>query len=104
MTDRHSSNMLLFNKKILKNSGLFVQNEEKLDSKIFLLFDPTHLFKSVYNNWFKKINFQCPNFITDDKKKDMLPPFSHINELYELEKGKHEKWHINSQNRYNTPK
>ena len=36
-------------------------------------------------------NFQCPTFITDDKKKDMLPSFSHINELYELKKGKHEK-------------
>ena len=50
-----------------------MKNEEKLDSKILLLFDPAHLFKNVYNNWLKKINFQCPTFITDDKKKDMLP-------------------------------
>ena len=52
------TNMSLFNKKMLKNSeDLFVQNEEKVDIKIFLLFDPTHLFKNVYNNWMKKINF-----------------------------------------------
>ena len=96
MTDGHSSNMPLFNKKSLKNSeDLFAQNEEKLDSKILLLFDPTHLFKNVYNNWLKKINFQCPTFIIDDKKKDMLPSLSHINELYEPEKGKHEKMAYN---------
>ena len=91
MTDGHSSNMSLFNKKILKNSDQFVQNEEKLDGKIFMSFDPTQLFKNVYNNWLPKINFQCPTFITDHKKKDMLASFLHINELYEPEKGKHLK-------------
>ena len=68
-----------------------MQNEEKLDRKIFLLFDTTHLFNNVDNNWLKRIDFQCPTFITDDKKKYMLPSFPHINELYELEKRKHEQ-------------
>ena len=63
MTDGHSSNMSLINKKILKNEqGLFVYNEDKRDSKIIPKYDNTHLFKNFYNNWSKKIDFYILHF------------------------------------------
>ena len=45
MTDGHSANVSLFNKKILKNPGdLFIPNEKSPGSKIFPFFDTSHLF------------------------------------------------------------
>ena len=62
ITDGHSSNMTLFNSKILKNhSDLSIVNEMNPDNLIFPLFDPVHIFKNFYNNWTKKVKFECPN-------------------------------------------
>ena len=50
ITDGHSSNMPLIKKKVLKSEqDLFVYNEDKRDSKIFPIYDNTHLFKNFYN-------------------------------------------------------
>ena len=93
MTDGHSSNITLFNTKILKNSshGMSTANEIKPEDIIFLLFDPVHIFKNYYNNWMKKISFQCPHIEPSANKKVLNPDFSHIQALYEIELSKPQK-------------
>ena len=89
MTDGHSSNMTLFNSKILKNpSDLSIVNEMNPDNLIFPLFDQVYIFKNFYNNWNKKVKFECPNIDCDVHKKVLAPNFSNIQELYLIELGK----------------
>ena len=93
MTDGHSSNMKLFNIKILKNvpENLSVPNYENIGSYIFLLFDLPHLFKNVYNNWMNKKIFECPHVDSSGIKTFIFPNFSHLKELYDIESGKSQK-------------
>ena len=74
MTDGHSSNMKLFNNKILNNvhENLSVPNVDNLGSFIFLLFDPAHIFKNLYNNWMAKEIFECPH--VDSRGNKTYPP------------------------------
>ena len=51
---------------------------------LHLLFDGTHLFKNFYNNFQRRKNFSCPSF--DDNEPDFHPQFSHVQELYEMER------------------
>ena len=92
MTDGHSSNMKPFNIKILKNvsENLSVPNYENICSYIFLLFDPPHLFKNVYNNWMVKKIFDCPH-VDSSGSMTYLPKISHLKELYDIESGKSQK-------------
>ena len=85
MTDGHSSNMKLFNTKILGKDldKVFVENPDSPGSNIYLMYDPVHLFKNFYNNWTKKINFDCP---TEDLKGTLEPNFLYLQQLYDIEK------------------
>ena len=90
--DGHSANVSLLNKKILKNPGdLFISNEKSPGSKIFPFFDTSHLFKNFYNNWMAKGTFQCPLMDEEQMNKTIHPSFSHLRELYDIEKGRPEK-------------
>ena len=62
ITDGHSSNMKLFNNKILQNvpGNLSVPNKASPGSSIYLLYDTVHLFKNLYNNWMTRKEFECP--------------------------------------------
>ena len=68
MTDGHSSNMALFNKRILKDvpMHLSIPNESNPGSSIFMFYDTVHIFKNFYNNWMNKIYFQCPPLVGED--------------------------------------
>ena len=81
MTDGHSSNMKLFNTKILgKDSDeLCVENPDSPGSQIYLMYDPVYLFKNFYNNWTKKINFDC---LTGTIELN----FGYLQHLYDIEK------------------
>lgn len=52
--------------------------------RLFLLFDPTHNIKNLYNNWLKKSTFTFP-----DERSELLSAkhahFSNIKQLYEKE-------------------
>ena len=81
---------------MLKNpEDVCVENEYNPGSKIFPCFDNTHLFKNFYNNWRTKPCFECPLIDSDTVEKateeTIFPSFSHIEELYEIEKGRLEK-------------
>ena len=50
---------------------------------LHLIFDPTHLFKNFYNNFERKKKFI---YHENDTNELVQPCFSHINELYEMER------------------
>ena len=78
MTDGHSSNMNFFNNKLLKNKSDTCLSMES-GSKNIPFYDNTHIFK-------------CPSFPQVENMQEVVSPsFSHLNELYMLEKGKHQK-------------
>lgn len=54
--------------------------------RLFLLFDPVHGFKNMYNNFESRERFVCPDF--NDFSKVIFPTFKHVRELFELELGK----------------
>ena len=49
--------------------------------RIFLLFDPVHIFKNYYNNFVNRKYFECPDFDGTVVKPNM----QHIREIYTLE-------------------
>lgn len=54
--------------------------------RLFLLFDPVHGFKNMFNNFESRDRFVCPDF--DDHSKVIFPTFKHVRELFEMELGK----------------
>ena len=56
------------------------------ESRLFLAFDSVHNLKNCYNNFVNKRNFKCPDW--DNFSKVIAPSFSHIEELYRIERGK----------------
>ena len=55
----------------IKNTGGSTLQRKKVDllecvfyylSVIYLLYDPVHIFKNIFNNWLRKLNFVCPYF------------------------------------------
>ena len=50
---------------------------------LHLLFDSTHLFKNLYNNFQRRKIFHCPTF---EGQPELHPNFQHVVELYEIEK------------------
>jgi hypothetical protein len=82
LTDGHSANRRFYSEKLCGgNLASSAPNPHFPGEKIFLLFDPTHLFKNYYSNFFNKKIFSCPDF--DDQK--VQPNFQHIKDLYEKE-------------------
>ena len=90
MTDGHSSNMKFFSRKILKNPA-DVFSLDEYGSKIFPMFDNTHLFKNMYNNWCSYETFTCPPFPLSDSTSEISASFAHLKELYSIEKNKLQK-------------
>ena len=54
-------------------------------SVLFLLYDLTHLFKNIYNNWITE-KMQKLRYIDPDSKETKIASFAHIKEIYENEK------------------
>ena len=92
MTDGHSSNMNFFNNKLLKSkSNLFVLMDSGAKNVPF--YYNTHIFKNVYNNWSNYDSFECPSFPNIENTHEIISPtFSHLKELYLLEKGRNKKF------------
>ena len=67
--------------------NLWVSNPcNQLIDKMFLLFDPVHIFKCFFTNFLNKEVFICPSFTLENEF--LSGNFAHIRELYELELGK----------------
>jgi len=82
--DNHASNRSLFLNKFcngeLKSK---VQNPADISKPLFLIFDPTHNFKNIYNNFQKSKVFE---FHSSSSFK--MASFHHIESLFELESEK----------------
>ncbi|GAB0100098.1 hypothetical protein DMENIID0001_160820 [Sergentomyia squamirostris] len=63
ITDNHPIHMDMFKLFAgVDDDGLSFSNPYLADRKIFLLFDTTHLYKDIRNNWLDNIIIQYPNF------------------------------------------
>ena len=103
MNDGHPSNVrffsLLLGKTIpraLQDSshcGLFLPNPYQSEKKIFLAFDPTHLFKNFYGNFQMYKKFEFPTFKDSgvDKATCTRANFDDLQDLYDLEVSKPER-------------
>ena len=85
LVDGHSSNVKFYKKELCADKpDLFIPHSVVESKRLYLLYDATHVFKCVYNNFQKRVVFECPNF------GDMCisPNFHHIVELYNMELSK----------------
>ena len=82
--DGHSSNCKFYKELCSGMINLCIVNPLKAADRIFLLFDPVHLFKKCYNNLINKLYFECPNF----EDKVLKPNMQHIKNIYHAEHGK----------------
>ena len=85
LVDGHSSNVKFYQKELCaENPCLFIPHPLAESKLIYLLYDSTHVFKCVYNNFQKCVVFECPNFVD----ACISPYFHHIVELYNMELSK----------------
>ena len=103
MNDGHASNVNFFEKLIGKSlnvalteshsCGIYTLNPYDTNKKIFLAFDPTHIFKNFYNNFQTYKVFHYPSFTNGEANPDLLiqANFDHLQELYNIERAKPER-------------
>lgn len=71
--------------KYLCNGNLSTRFTNPFSSEpIYLLFDPTHNLKNIYNNLQSRKVFHCPSF--RDNESSFIVDFNHIEQLYHIEK------------------
>ena len=70
---------------------MWIPNPLSQGSRIYLLFDPTHLFKNIYNNFRNKENFIYHSIVNKEETDVTLASFAHIRELFDIEKGNRPK-------------
>lgn len=80
--DNHPVNRSFFCQLSGGNPNLPINNPVDPQSKLFLLFDPTHGIKNIYNNFQKAREFR---YVAEGIQK---PSFQHVRQLYEIEEKK----------------
>ena len=90
ITGGHESNAKFFARLFGINlQPYYVNNPYSSGKKIFLLFDPVHLFKNFYNNFMNYSTFRYPIYDAEYSGDDIPEAkFAHIKELYHIEVGK----------------
>ena len=93
MNDQHPSNVKFFEKVIGKSlnvaltesqlCGIYTLNPYDSNKKIYIAFDPTHIFKNFYNNFQSYGVLHFPSF--SDEKGFVEANFNHLRELYDIE-------------------
>ena len=86
LVDGHSSNVKFYRKEVCENTmrpyGFFLRpyitNPQDENWKLFMVFDPTHVFKCIYNNFQRRKIFVCPQF----ESTPLSANFDFIKELY----------------------
>jgi hypothetical protein len=77
--DAHAANRKFYAKELCGGElKLSIDNPYKKSSPIFLLFDPTHIFKNFYTNLLNKKKFLCPAFEGIPLSADI----NHIKNIY----------------------
>ena len=93
MTDGNKVNVTFFNR-ICEGSIKTWINSPFTGAKMYLGFDPIHLFKCFYTNFHNKKCFKCPSLVEEG---NLHASFDHLKELYDIELGNLLEWHINFQ-------
>ena len=90
ITDGHESNVKFFARLTgIHLQPYYVNNPYSSGKKIFLLFDPVHLFTNFYNNCMNYSTFRYLIYEAEYFGHDILEAkFAHIKELYHIEVGK----------------
>jgi hypothetical protein len=83
-TDGHSANRKFYEQLSRGKIKPFILHPSAPEKKIFLLFDPVHLFKNFYTNFLNKTHFSAPPF----KGTAISGNFNHVVQLYYKELGK----------------
>ena len=67
----------------------FIPHPTKPDETLFLLFDFTHNFKNIFNNFLNKNSFNLPteNF-EEHFGESCAPQFNHVKKIYAIEENK----------------
>lgn len=86
LTDNHSSNRKFFVNLCGGSLKTFVDNPVS-DGRIYLIFDPTHNIKNLYNNFQKRRLFRCPGS-HPILKETTEANFDDIDKVFELESTK----------------
>ena len=82
--DGHSANRKFYKEKLCEGVlKISIPHPFLEGARYFLLFDKTHVFKCIYNNFVNKKEFKCPDFNGEIVTAHM----KHIEELYKLEMG-----------------
>jgi hypothetical protein len=84
-TDGHSAN-IKFYEQLCDGSGKIqssIKNPSFQGKRIFLLFDPVHLFKNFFTNFLNRTFFEAPSF----KGNAITGNFNHVSQLYHKELG-----------------
>lgn len=81
--DNHPVNRSLLNSLSNKNPNASIENPVRPGSPLFLLVDPTHTIKNIYNNFQKAARF---SFKYDNEVR--VAKFAHIKQIYEMEGNK----------------
>ena len=89
ITDGHESNVKSYAKLIGTNPQHYVNNPYFPGRKIFLLFDPVHLFKTFYNNFMNYSIFRYPTYDHSEPSEEIFEAkFSHVKDIFHIELGK----------------
>ena len=63
LVDGHSSNVKFYTRELCEDTiEPYITNPQDDKSKLFLMFDATHMFKCIYNNFRKRVVYNCPKF------------------------------------------
>ena len=85
LVDGHSSNCKFYKDELCSGMlNCYIDNPLKSQNRIFLLFDPVHIFKNFYNNFINKKFFVCPLF----ENEVLKPNMEHVIDIYKTELGK----------------
>ena len=90
ITDGHESNVKFYAKLIGTNpKHYYVNNLYFPGRKIFLLFNPVHLFKNFYNNFMNYSIFRYPTYDQSEPSEEIFEAkFSHVKDIFHIELGK----------------
>ena len=85
LVDGHSTNVKFYTKELCEDTiERYITNPQDDKSKLFLMFDATHMFKCISKNFQKRVVFSCPKF----EGISISANFNYIKELYNLERPK----------------
>jgi hypothetical protein len=80
-SDGHSANRMFYQQLCGGKMQPFIPHPLHQEKRIYLIFDPVHLFKNFFTNFLNRTTFSCPSF----DGKLVSANFNHVSQLYHME-------------------